>query len=123
MLSSCLTFYLHGKRVAAAKLIGKITTDTPSPAKLMAFVYVEEYPAFKGTSQMPKLSKAMGQPVYFKVLSWFKMRTNLAELNALDSRMLLDIGLTRNEFHAAADPATPFERGARLHEASHRSNP
>jgi uncharacterized protein YjiS (DUF1127 family) len=68
-------------------------------------------------SEMPKVSTATVKLIYAKVLIWFRMRANLAELNALDSRTLMDIGLNRNELRAAADPITPFERGATLHEA------
>jgi uncharacterized protein YjiS (DUF1127 family) len=63
---------------------------------------------------MPKVSTATVKPIYSKVLSWYRIKANLAELYALDSRTLMDIGLNRNEFHAAADPITPFERGATL---------
>jgi uncharacterized protein YjiS (DUF1127 family) len=61
--------------------------------------------------------EAIAKSIYCKVLSWFRIRANLAKLNALDNRTLMDIGLNRNEFHAAADPATPFERGVTLHQA------
>jgi uncharacterized protein YjiS (DUF1127 family) len=71
----------------------------------------------KGMSEMRQVRTATVKSIYSKALSWFRTGVNLAELNALDSRTLLDIGLNRNEFHAAADPITLFERGAALHEA------
>lgn len=54
--------------------------------------------------------KAIARLVRSMVLGWLRTRVNLAKLNALDSRTLKDIGLNRTEFHAAADPDTPFER-------------
>jgi uncharacterized protein YjiS (DUF1127 family) len=54
--------------------------------------------------------KAIARLVHSKVMGWLRTRVNLAKLNALDSQMLKDIGLNKTEFHAAADPATPFER-------------
>ena len=54
--------------------------------------------------------KAIARLAHSKVLGWLRTRVNLAKLNALDSQTLKDIGLNRTEFHAAADPATPFER-------------
>jgi uncharacterized protein YjiS (DUF1127 family) len=50
---------------------------------------------------MPKVLmrlKAIAKSMHSKVLSWFSIRVNLANLNALDSRTLMDIGLNRNEF-------------------------
>jgi uncharacterized protein YjiS (DUF1127 family) len=78
-----------------------------------------ETPVFKAASEMPNVStnpQAITKPVYCRLLNWFRTRANLAELNGLDSRMLMDIGLNKSEFRAAADPATPFERGVSLHE-------
>jgi uncharacterized protein YjiS (DUF1127 family) len=66
---------------------------------------------------MPQVWTATVKSIYSKALSWFRTGANLVELNALDSRTLKDIGLNRNEFHTAADPITPFERGVTLHEA------
>jgi uncharacterized protein YjiS (DUF1127 family) len=62
----------------------------------------------------------IAKPAYSKLLSWLSARAILAELEALDSRTLLDIGLNRHELHAAADLTTPFERGVTLHEVRAR---
>jgi uncharacterized protein YjiS (DUF1127 family) len=53
--------------------------------------------------------------MYSKMRNWFRISANLAELNALDNRTLMDIGLSRNEFHTVANSDTAFERGATLH--------
>jgi uncharacterized protein YjiS (DUF1127 family) len=48
---------------------------------------------------MPKVlmrPEAIAKSMHSKVLSWFSIRVNLAKLNALDSRTLMDIGLNRN---------------------------
>jgi uncharacterized protein YjiS (DUF1127 family) len=58
---------------------------------------------------------AIATLMYSKVRNWFRIRANLAELNALDNRTLMDIGLSRNEFHAVANSDMAFERGATLH--------
>jgi uncharacterized protein YjiS (DUF1127 family) len=67
-------------------------------------------------SKVSTRPEATVRPIYSRVLDWLRVKANLAELDALDSRTLMDIGLNRNEFYAAADPATPFERGMTLHE-------